>query len=158
MNNETTLPLDGADRRPPRRSGKRLRRAFTLLEMLLVLVIITALAGVVAPRFARRSEQARITAVLADIATLELALESFEIDTGRYPTTEEGLRALIQEPANVRQWNGPYIRRGVPSDPWGNPYQYRQPGVHNSASYDLWSFGPDGREGGEDDIDNWSER
>lgn len=134
------------------------RRMFTLLELLLVLVILTALAGVVVPRFAQRGEQARITAALSDIASLEIALDAFEIDTGRYPTNDEGLRALIERPGDVRQWNGPYIRRGVPRDPWGNPYNYRQPGLHNPNSYDLWSYGSDGQDGTDDDIDNWSER
>jgi general secretion pathway protein G len=85
-------------------------------------------------------------------------LDVFEIDTGRYPTSDEGLNALLSQPAGVREWHGPYIERGMPKDPWGNPYVYRSPGQHNTASYDLYSFGPDGAEGGGDDIDNWSER
>ncbi len=144
-----------------RRGSSRQRvqkRFFSLLELLLVMVILTALAGIVVPRFAQRSEQARVTAALSDIAGLEVALDAFEIDTGRYPTAEEGLRPLIERPHDVRQWNGPYIRRGLPRDPWGNPYHYRQPGIHNPSAYDLWSNGPDGREGTDDDIDNWSER
>jgi len=133
------------------------RSAFTLIELLLVLVILTALAGVVVPKFARRSEQARITAARLDISQIRTAITSFEIEVGRYPNTEEGLKALIERPPNVREWSGYLEGSNVPKDPWGNEYQYRQPGVHNTESYDLCSYGPDGREGGGDDITNWSE-
>lgn len=144
----------------PRRERRRAsdERGFTLIELLLVLVILATLAAVVVPRFARRSEQARITAARTDIASLELAVDAFEVDTSRYPTSEEGLNPLIQKPSDVTAWHGPYIKRGVPKDPWGNPYVYKCPGDHNQEGYDLHSFGPDGREGGNDDIDNWSEQ
>lgn len=142
-------------RRP---AARRTREAFTLIELLLVLVILAVLAAVIVPKFARRSEQARITAARADIANLEVAIDAFEIDTGRYPTTEEGLGALIQRPSDVNAWFGPYIKRGLPKDPWGHPYIYVQPGQHNTSGYDLYSYGPNGQEGGDDDIDNWSER
>ena len=141
-----------------RRSGFHAEGAFTLIELLLVLVILTTLAAVVIPRFTKRSEQARITAARTDIANLEVALDSFEIDTGRYPATEEALSALVEQPTNLKEWHGPYIKRGVPKDPWGNPYFYKQPGDHNTTGYDLYSYGPNGQEGGDDDIDNWSER
>jgi len=132
------------------------RTAFTLIELLLVLVILAVLAAVVVPKFTNRSEQARITAAKTDISSLETALDAFEVDCGRYPTTEEGVAALIQPPPSVQgNWHGPYIKRGLPSDPWGNPYVYRYPGTHNVNGYDLFSMGPDGREGN-DDIDNWS--
>ena len=89
-------------------------------------------------------------------------LEVFEVETGRYPTTEEGLGALISEPADVQGWHGPYIKRGVPSDPWGNLYEYRYPGQENEDGYDLWSKGPDtnddGGKEGSDDIKNWIEK
>jgi general secretion pathway protein G len=140
------------------KSGRHLGRAFTLIELLLVLVILTALAAIVVPKFTKRSEQARHTAAVTDIANLEVAIDAFEIDTGRYPTAEEGLKALIEEPANTKGWKGPYIKRGVPNDPWGNAYLYRNPGQNNTTGYDLYSFGPDGQEGGGDDIDNWSQR
>ena len=133
------------------------RRAFTLIELLLVLVILAALAAVVVPKFTKRSEQARITAARTDIANLEVALDAFEIDTGRYPTTEEALNALVEKPADLKGWLRPYIKRGVPKDPWGNPYVYEQPGQHNEDGYDLHSFGPDGKDGGDDDITNWTE-
>jgi general secretion pathway protein G len=134
------------------------RRGFTLIELLLVLVILSVLAAVVVPKFTRRSEQARITAARTDIANLEVSLDAFEIDTGRYPTTQEGLGALVDQPGDLENWFGPYIKRGVPSDPWGNGYVYRYPGEHNAQGYDLHSFGPDGVSGGGDDVDNWTTR
>jgi general secretion pathway protein G len=135
----------------------RSARGFTLVELLLVLVILGVLAAVVIPKFTGRTEQAQIAAARTDIATLETALDVFEVDCGRYPTTEEGLAALITPPMGLQnQWRGPYIKRGVPNDPWGNPYIYRAPGMHNTSGYDLYSMGPDGREGN-DDITNWSQ-
>ena len=121
-------------------------------------MILATLAAVVVPKFTRRSEQARITAAKTDVANLSVCLDAFEIDTGRYPTTQEGLKALVEQPGDVKGWAGSYIKRGLPKDPWGNPYVYRQPGQHNTDGYDLYSFGPDGQEGGSDDIDNWSEQ
>jgi len=144
-----------------RRVGpRRIRRrcGFTLIELLLVLAILAVLAVVVVPKFTGRSQQAKITAAKTDIANLELLLDAFEIDCARYPTTEEGIQALVQQPADLQEWKGPYLKRGLPKDPWRNPYVYRYPGRHNTSGYDLYSFGPDGQEGGEDDIDNWSER
>lgn len=145
-----------------RNSKKFIRRSFnagggfTLIELLLVMVILSVLAAVVVPKFTRRSEQARSVAAQTSIANIEVALEAFEVDTGRYPTTEEGLAALIEAPPLISNWRGPYIKRGVPGDPWGNPYVYKCPGDHNANSYDLYSYGPDRQEGGGDDIDNWS--
>lgn len=138
--------------------GSSGKSGFTLIELLLVMVILAVLAAVVVPKFTRRSEQARITAARTDIANLEVALDAFEVDTGRYPSAEEGLSALVEQPGDVKEWHGPYIKRGVPKDPWGSLYVYRCPGQHNTTSYDLYSFGPNGQEGGDDDIDNWSER
>lgn len=138
-------------------SSKRTRQAFTLIELLLVVVILTILASIVVPRFTKRSEQARIAAAKTDIANIEVALDAFEIDCGRHPTTEEGLISLIQQPNNAKDWHGPYLKKGSPKDPWGNPYAYRCPGQHNTDGYDLYSFGPDGQDGGGDDVDNWSE-
>ncbi len=146
-------------RRPAARSpGTRGRGGFTLIELLLVLAILAALAAMVVPKFTRRSQQAKITAAQVDIANIELALDAFEVDCGRYPTTQEGLTALFEQPADTPDWMGPYLKRGIPKDPWGNPYVYRCPGQHNADGYDLHSYGPDGQDGGEDDIDNWSER
>ncbi len=135
-----------------------LARAFTLIELLLVLVILAVLAAMIVPKFTKRSEQARVAATSTDIANMGTALDAFEIDTGRYPTSDEGLKALVEVPGNIKDWKGPYLKRTVGNDPWGNPYIYRAPGQHNTTSYDLYSFGPNGQEGGGDDIDNWSQR
>ena len=132
------------------------RRAFTLIELLLVLVILGVLALVVVPKFAGRSEAARKTAAQTDISMLEGQIDIFEQDCGRFPSNDEGLGSLVQQPANAPKWQGPYIKRGIPKDPWGNAYVYRYPGTQNVNSYDLYSLGPDGREGG-DDIDNWTQ-
>jgi general secretion pathway protein G len=130
---------------------------FTLIELLLVLVILATLAAIVVPKFTKRSEQARTTAAGTDIANIELALDAFEVDCGRYPTAEEGLRALVEQPSNANGWKGPYLKKALPKDPWGNQYVYRCPGQHNTNGCDLYSFGPDGQDGGGDDIDNWSQ-
>jgi len=132
-------------------------KGFTLIELLLVLIILSILAAIVVPKYAKRSEQARITAAHTDIANLEVALDSLEVDAGRLPTTEEGLSALIEAPSQLTtDWKGPYIKRGVPKDPWGNPYIYKCPGDNNTNDYDLSSYWPDKKDGGGDDIDNWT--
>ncbi len=142
-----------------RTSRKRVRRraGFTLIELLLVLVILAALAAIVTPKFAKRSEQARKTSASTQISHFEVALDAFEIDVGRYPTTSEGLEALVKKPANAEGWQQAYLKRDVPLDPWGNEYIYRYPGQYNEDGYDLYSYGPDGKQGGGDDITNWSE-
>lgn len=131
------------------------RRAFSLMELLLVLVILGILAALVVPRFAGRTEDARRKAAQADVSSIETVLGAFEIDNGRYPTNEEGLQALLTSPSGVTGWRGPYLTRGMPKDPWNNDYIYRYPGQKNPNGYDLYSVGPDGREGGDDDIGNW---
>jgi len=146
--------------RPPRPRGRRRRRrsGYTLIELMLVLVILAVLAMVVVPKFTGKSQQARITAARTGIANIKTCLASFEVDCSRYPTTAEGLRALIEQPANATNW-GPnaYLEGGLPRDPWGNFFAYKFPGDHNPTGYDLYSFGPDGQEGGGDDIGNWEE-
>ena len=137
--------------------NKRNCNGFTLIELMLVLVILATLATVVVPKFTNRSKQAKVTAATTDIANLELALDSFEIDISRFPTTSEGLRALVTKPSNADDWKEPYVKRGVPKDPWGNEYIYKQPGQYNKYGYDLSSAGPDGQRGGDDDIKNWTE-
>lgn len=129
--------------------------AFTLVEMLLVLVILAVLAAIVIPKFAGRSQQAKITAAQSQISALELALDAFEVDTGSYPQGSAGLSALVNPPNNTPSWKGPYLKKGIPADPWGNAYVYTYPGRNNPRGYDLSSFGPDGRSGGDDDITNW---
>ncbi len=136
---------------------RRRQSGFTLVEMLLVLVILAALAAVVVPKFAGRSKQAKVTAASSQIKNLEIALDSFEVDNGYYPKGGDGLSDLIDQPSNAPDWRGPYIKKGIPVDPWGNPYVYEYPGRKNSGGYDLSSNGPDGRSGGDDDITNWSE-
>jgi general secretion pathway protein G len=132
----------------------RHRTAFTLIELMLVLLILAVLAAVVVPKFAGRSEQARITAAKADISMLDGQLDLFEHDCGRYPSNDEGLGALIGAPGSVQNWHGPYVKRNeIPKDPWGNPYIYKYPGSRNPNGVDLASMGPDGREGN-DDITN----
>lgn len=135
---------------------KRNRRGFTLIELMLVLVILAVLAAVVVPKFSNRSEQARETAAKTDVSVIEGALDQFEVDNGRYPDNNEGLRALVEQPAGLQNWHGPYVKR-LNNDPWGNAYIYRYPGTHNPNSYDLYSLGKDGREGN-DDIANWSQQ
>ena len=141
-----------------RNTRKSLRRAFTLIELLLVLVIITLLAAVVVPKLVGRTEDAKIKTAAGSISGLKTALNAFEVDNGRFPTTEEGLRALVTAPANLPSWKRPYVdEQSIAEDPWHNPFQYRSPGTHNPDSFDLYSMGPDGREGGNDDIGNWKQ-
>ncbi len=139
-----------------KRTDARRRRGFSLMELLLVLVILGVLAALVVPKFANRSQQARETAAKSGVSSIETALGAFEIDNGRYPSTEEGLEALISAPAGLESWRGPYLNRGMPKDPWGNDYVYRYPGQLSGGDFDLYSLGPDGREGN-DDIGNWNE-
>ncbi|ARN57543.1 type II secretion system major pseudopilin GspG [Sedimentisphaera salicampi] len=135
------------------------RKGFTLIELLLAVVILAVLAAVVVPKFTGRSEEARVSAAKTDISNIELALDSYEIDTGDYPSDSEGLEALVDKPSgnDSERWKGPYLKRGVPDDPWGNEYNYEYPGRHNEYGYDLYSNGPDGRGGTDDDIINWDE-
>lgn len=132
--------------------------AFTLVEMLLVLVILAVLAAIVIPKFSGRSQQAKETAAKSQIASMEMALDAFEVDTGFYPSGNNGLNALIDPPSNAPNWRGPYLKKGIPLDPWGNPYTYSYPGRNNPSGYDLMSVGPDGRAGGDDDITNWGDQ
>ncbi len=129
---------------------------FTLLELLVVMVIIGLLAGFVAPRYFAQVGKSQVKVARAQIDALDKALDQFRLDVGRYPTTEEGLQALTTQPNNEANWSGPYLKKGVPMDPWGRPYVYTQPGTHND--FDLMSYGKDGRVGGtgEDaDVTNW---
>jgi len=131
-------------------------RAFTLVEMLLVLVIIGTLAAIVVPKLAGRSEQARVTAAQSQIASFGTALDAFEVDNGYYPQGKDGLTSLIQQPRDAQNWKGPYLKSEVPNDPWGRPYVYECPGKHSPSGYDLYCIGPNGRAGDDDDITSWS--
>ncbi len=119
---------------------------FTLLELLVVIVIIGLLAGYVAPRYFAQVGKSEIQVAKAQIDSFEKALDQFRLDNSRYPTPEEGLAALVQKPANAANWGGPYLKKGVPADPWGNAYVYRVPGAH--GDYDVISLGKDGKPGG----------
>jgi len=132
------------------------KKGFTLIELMLVVIIIGVLVSMVVPRLVGRSEEARIAASKADInSNISIALDLYELDNGKYPSTEEGLAALISEPASAVKWKGPYLKR-EPLDPWGKRYSYISPGNHR-GDYDLFSCGPDGVEGGGDDVTNWEE-
>jgi len=138
------------------RAPRAARRAFTLVELLLVMLILGTLAAIVVPKFSGRTEQARVTAAVAQIANFGVALDAFEIDNGYYPSGKNGLQDLIVQPRDTTTtWRGPYLKGEIPTDPWGNEYIYECPGRHNEKSYDLMSMGPDGRQGGDDDIANW---
>ena len=126
--------------------------AFTLVEMLLVVTIIGILAALVIPKIVGRSEQARTTAAHADLSAIKTALDAFEIDNGFFP---KNLGDLLVAPGNAKSWKGPYLDK-IPSDPWGNNYNYYFPGKHNANSYDLVSVGPDAKEGTDDDVGNWT--
>lgn len=130
---------------------KSSRRGFTLIELLLVMVILAVLAAVVVPKFVGRGEEAKVSATKAQIALIKTSLDLFEHDNDRYPTTEEGLKALSEKPSDLANWHS--YMDNIPTDGWGNPFTYRSPG-EGGKSYDIVSFGPDGHEGGNDDITN----
>lgn len=126
---------------------------FTLIELMLVVIIIGALVAMVMPRLTGRGEQARVAAARADIqANISTGLKLYELDNGAFPSTEEGLDALLNKPGSAQNWNGPYLER-KPVDPWGRDYKYKSPGEHR-PDYDLYSLGRDGTESA-DDVTNW---
>jgi len=138
----------------------REKRGFTLLELLVVMVILVMLASVVTMVVVKRVEEANHAKAVADIESLSNALDQFYLHNGRYPTSDEGLNALRARPQSedLPNWDGPYIKRAVPPDPWDSDYIYICPGDHNPDSYDLYTLGRDGKEGGggsDADITNW---
>lgn len=135
-------------------SSQGRRRGFTLIELLLVMVILLVLAGLVVPKFTNRTKEAKNTAARTDISNLSTALDAFEVDNGRYPTNDEGLNSLVNFASTGSSEARSYINK-IPVDPWGNSYIYQNPGSHNALGFDLSSYGPDGREGGGDDLTNW---
>lgn len=129
---------------------------FTLLELLVVMVIIGLLAGYVGPKYFSQIGKSETKTALAQIDALGKALDQYRIDTGHYPSTEQNLSVLFARPANEPKWDGPYLKKAVPADPWGKPYIYKQPGDH--GEYDLLSYGKDGEPGGTGDaadVTNW---
>jgi general secretion pathway protein G len=140
------------------RNRTRSRQAgVTLIEMLVVLMIIGLFAALVAPRLFRKSDTARITATRAQINSFMTALGAYKLDTGTFPTTEQGLQALRVQPSGATQWQGPYLPQEIPVDPWARPYIYKYPGEHGDEP-DIISYGQDGQPGGEGtnaDIVSW---
>ena len=136
---------------------RHVRSGFTLIELMIVVVILAVLAAAVVPRLAGRTQQARISTAKMDIfGNISVALDLYELDNGSYPSSDQGLKALMAKPGSTpvpTNWNGPYLKKR-PIDPWGNEYKYACPGTHNN-DYDLYSAGPEGVEGSEDDINNW---
>ena len=132
-------------------------RGFTLIELLVVLVILGLIASVIGPRVVGYLGGAKTDTAKLQIEELGAALDLYKLEVGRYPTTEEGLQALVQAPAGTAGWRGPYLKKKlVPKDPWGNPYRYAAPGQH--GVYDVYSYGADNRQGGEDenkDVLSW---
>lgn len=137
------------------------RRAFTLIELLVVITILVVLTAIVVPRVVGRGEDAKEAKAVADVESLGVALDLYSSDNGVYPTTEQGLDALREPPTlppTPRVWNGPYLKKRMPLDPWGRAYLYQSPGVGDPATYDLQSLGADGRPGGfgrDADIRSW---
>lgn len=132
------------------------QRGFTLIELLVVVVIIGLLAGLVAPRYFGQVGKSNVNIARAQIDSLGKALDQYRLDVGVYPTTDQGLQALVTKPDGVDRWQGPYLQKGVPADPWTRAYHYKSPGDH--GEYDLFSYGRDGQAGGtgEDvDVTNW---
>lgn len=137
------------------RSNRRLH-AFTLIELMVVILILAILAALIVPRVVGRQDEAKRSKAAADISSLSSALQQFRLDCDRYPSTEEGLMALRQAPPDVNNWKGPYLQKAIPTDPWGNEYVYEYPGA-DEESYVLLSFGADGVEGGENNNADISE-
>jgi len=133
-------------------------KGFTLIELIVVVVIIGLLAGLVLPQFIRQEEKAKLKTARAQIELLATALDTFRLDVGRYPTSQEGLQALRQKPGGLDRWDGPYLKKDLPLDPWGKPYNYKSPGDH--GPYDITSYGADGVPGGDGDnrdIASWEQ-
>ena len=134
----------------------RLRRGFTLLELLVVMVIIGLLAAYVGPKYFSQVGKSEVKTTRAQIVGFEKALQQYRLDVGTLPSTEQGLQALLAKPSSVNKWDGPYLEKALPADPWGNAYLYVAPGEH--GEFDISSTGRDGRPGGDGldaDITNW---
>lgn len=140
-------------RRRPRRA------AFTLIEVLLVLVILVILGSLVGIQIRGAQKKALVNAAKSQVQAFDTPLQSYLLDMGQFPSTASGLEGLRSAPGEAQgqgsKWDGPYLDKGVPQDPWGRAYQYASPGRHNTDAYDVWSVGPDGADGTDDDIGNW---
>lgn len=141
-------------------NAKRKERGFTLLEVMVVVLIIGLLTSLVGVSVMKKLEESKVKTTKIQISQLSSALDAFKMDNGFYPSTEQGLEALVAEPSVGRQpkhySDGGYINaNSVPKDAWGNFYSYREPGIQNPRTFDIWSNGPDAQEGTEDDIGNW---
>ena len=144
--------------KPSRR--KRRRAGFTLIEVLLVLVILMILAGMATLAYGPIQKSAKTKATHVQIGLFEPLLGLYDLDVGDYPSTQQGLAALREAPSDLAdpdKWKGKYLKDPIPLDPWGNEYQYEFPGTHEEDEPDIWSFGPDGLNGTEDDVTNWDE-
>jgi len=144
---------------PLKKNNLETRKGFTLIEILIVVIIIGLLASLVGPALFKKVGSSRQKTAMAQISMLETALKTFRLDVGRYPTTEESLKALVTKPEGLRSWDGPYLEKDVPLDPWGNPYTYKCPA--EKAEYEIASYGADGKSGGEGeskDIFSWEVR
>jgi general secretion pathway protein G len=131
-------------------------RGFTLIELLIVMIILGLLAALVGPRMFGKVGSSKQKAAKAQISLFETALDTYRLDVGKFPASEQGLQALRKKPSGVDNWDGPYLPKEIPKDPWGNPYKYRYPGEH--GDYDIISYGADGQPGGDDedaDVVNW---
>ncbi|MBI5409258.1 MAG: type II secretion system major pseudopilin GspG [Nitrospirae bacterium] len=141
----------------PERNARHSSKGFTLIELMVVMIILGLLAALVVPRMFGRVGQAKQKAAKAQIELFGTALDSFRLDVGRYPTTAEGLAALLTQSSGVEEWNGPYLKKTeLPQDPWNQPYHYESPG--KNSDYDLYSYGADNAEGGDgenEDVVSW---
>lgn len=152
---ETTMPHLRCLGSCPLCNRKR-EGGFTLLELLVVMVIIGLLAGFVGPRYFAQIGKSEAKTARAQLTAVEQALDQYRLDVGHYPSTEQGLAVLMVKPADEAKWQGPYLKKALPTDPWGRPYSYKFPGEH--SEFDLWSFGKDAQPGGtvdNEDITNW---
>lgn len=147
-------------RRSRHRTHRVDRGGFTLIEVLLVLVILVILGSLVTVSISGASMKGKVKAAKAQVGMLQQPLEMYFLDLNQYPTTSQGLQALLAPPSDLKnntKWAGPYVDKTLPLDPWDRPYQYASPGKHNPNTYDVWSLGPDGVDGTADDIGNWED-
>ena len=128
---------------------------FTLIELMVVVIIIAALAGMVLPRVIPMSDEAKRNIAKGDIASISVGLKMYRLHNDKYPSTTEGLNALMQAPSSARNWHGPYLEKR-PLDPWRREYRYKHPGAQNTIGFDLWSVGPD-EQSSSDDVTNWEQ-